>query len=486
MNGQNPNNPNNFGAESLGSSTLGSVNQVPNPNGYTSVSNNQSMENQGMRQNAAGEIPNASNPSPIPNLSGQEIVGRPEPMPNQNVGINTSPEMMAGTSAMPGSSPGIDIPPMQEPVARPIPGTEQEFAGNFSSNNVNNMAMNQNNLNANGFAEPNHQENIGQMPPKETKEKKKMSKVLFVILVIVLIAGVAFGVYYFLDISNNKVKLTTKTLNLGVGDNVSENISDYVAVTSGDVNSCALDITGIDNDKIGEYKAVITCGEETYESKVVVSDKTAPTVELQPVFKEVGSTVTVDEFVKSCTDPSNCTTTFKDESKVKENMATAGGPYEVEIEAKDSAGNSEVSKGMLYVAPYSIFAYSNCKSASSELTEYKGVKETTDIIPLGRPEAGTPSYMNIAIRRSKIVFDSKEEYDKAVGKKESKITIEGITGNATYNDNNKTIYIISDLSNETLNSENNGAFPVSFADFRTIYTNKGYTCSVTQEYTEEK
>ena len=50
-------------------------------------------------------------------------------------------------------------------------------------------------------------------------------------------------------------------------------------------------------------------------------------------------------------------------------------------------------------------------------------------------------------------------------------------GTAKYDDANKTLTISSDLPLATLNSENNGEFPVNFSDFRNLYTNKGYQCS---------
>ena len=444
MNGENQNNQfnnqNNLNGINLGSTTLGGVNPTPVPN----------------------NVPN-NNPNP-------------EFMPNYNQS-EVNPEPLINNAAMPNNA---------GPVAQPIPGTNpnQDYNNLMGSTvGTNGIPYGQpiNNNNNNNFVNPNKMENIGMVPPTEnsasSKKKKPMNKVLFIILILLLIGVVAYGVYYFLSISNNKVKLTVKTVNIGVGESISDKISDYVTVTKGDITTCQLNTRNINSNKIGEYKAIITCGEETYESKVVVSDKTAPTVELTPVFKTINETVKVEDFVKSCTDPSNCTTSFTNETAVNDYMKTAGGPYKVEIEAKDSAGNSATYTAELYVTNYSIVVYTNCTSESTQLNNYQASKIITDVLPIGRNDEGTFIYLGVSRRVVEYTFTNETEYAEVTKDKPSTITFDGVTGTAKYDDANKTLTISSDLPLATLNSENNGEFPVNFSDFRNLYTNKGYQCS---------
>ena len=75
---------------------------------------------------------------------------------------------------------------------------------------------------------------IGKVPPNahiEEKPKKKKSKALLIILVIVLIAGIGFGVYYYLGLGN-KVKLTLKNVKINIGETISTNVKDYIAIGS--------------------------------------------------------------------------------------------------------------------------------------------------------------------------------------------------------------------------------------------------------------
>lgn len=365
-----------------------------------------------------------------------------------------------------------NVPPVNEPVAQPIPGTE---------GTPNSYTLNYGNGNTNSFVEPKRNENIGIMPPNpNTNEKKKkpMSKVLFLLIVLILIAGVAFGVYYFLSMSK-KVKITPKTVTIGVGDVISDSLNDYVTVTKGDASTCSLNTTNVDSSKIGNYKVTITCGNDTYESTVVVSDLTAPEVKLVPVYKVVNETVDIKDFVLECIDPSNCTTKFVNESTVDNYLKTAGGPYKVEIEAKDSAGNAKTYTGELYVTSVKILVYLNAVSEEQTVENYQAKKTVTDIIPIGKIE-GTDglSYLNIARRNYKYVFSTKEEYEKVANKKEQTLTFDGVTGSASYDDKNMTITLSSDLPLDTLKTENNGNFPTSYQEMKALYDGKGYTTSI--------
>ena len=173
MNGQNPNlnngTNNGLNSETLGSTTLGMAQNTPNVEG-----------------------PNI-NPTPIPN-SGINSIPNATPMPNTTP--NVAPQVESLESA----------PMPTEPVARPIPGTEDMLTGNTVG--VNNNFTPSGNIN--GFTNSNKVENIGVVPPQnnDNKKKKPMNKILFIILIIALIGAVAYGVYYFLSVSNNTVKLT--------------------------------------------------------------------------------------------------------------------------------------------------------------------------------------------------------------------------------------------------------------------------------------
>ena len=444
MNGQNPNlnngTNNGLNSETLGSTTLGMAQNTPNVEG-----------------------PNI-NPTPIPN-SGINSIPNVAPMPNTTP--NVAPQVESLESA----------PMPTEPVARPIPGTEDMLTGNTVG--VNNNFTPSGNIN--GFTNSNKVENIGVVPPQnnDNKKKKPMNKILFIILIIALIGAVAYGVYYFLSVSNNTVKLTPKTVSIGVGETVPDDIKEYATITRGNASTCSVNTRNVDTSTVGEYEVTITCGKNTYKAKVVVSDKTAPVVEVNMVFKTINTTVRVEDFIKSCNDPSNCKTSFADEAKVNEYMTAAGGPYEVVIEAVDDAGNKADYTATLYVTSEDIFLFANFSSTEEILTEYKAKKVVNDIFAINR----TLVFLNAARRDYKYTFENAADYNEIVKNKENTITFDGITGTATYDDNNLSLVISTDLSLDTLKSENNGNFPTSYQEIQTIYKDtKGYTPSFIRSY----
>lgn len=430
MNGQDPNLNNGANGETLGMAS-------PQSLGQTNIN---------------------PNPTPVPNNNVNNIPN-PTPMPN-NV------ETLGGAQVE-----SLDMQP--GPVAQPIPGTEM-----LDSNPANNNGFMPNN-NLNSFAGSTKMESIGELPPQEPKKKKKMSKILFIIIILILIAGVAFGVYYFLKISNDTVKLEPKTITIGIGAGIIDNVEQYADVIKGDASTCSVDTKNINTQTMGEYTVEITCGNKVYNSTVVVADVTAPILNLGMAFKTINSDIKVDDFVSLCLDETGCTTSFKDEEKVKEYAKTAGGPYEIVIVAKDEAGNEAEYTTSLYVTSANIYIYINFASQEEKLTEYKAKKVTNDILAF---KEGL-EFLNVARRDYTYTFESDEDYNSIASTRDTNITFDGITGTVTYYDKTRTLVISTDLSLDTLKSENNGEFPTTYQDILGIYKDKkNYTPTFTKTY----
>lgn len=481
MNGQSPNNNQvnqggTTGVEGISASVLGNVaptttNVVETPS--PSVTPN----------TLSPQTPVSPTPQVEPTVAPTQPTPPVAPATNINAASTTPVEPTMQPTNI--AAQPLEQPVSTEPVAQPIPGTSATpytTATSLTGNTVGvgTPAVGQDNLNTNGFVEPNKVQNIGQVPPSNTvnnnKTKKGMNKTLFVVLIIVAIAAVAFGVYYFLSISN-KAKVTLKEVNIGVGETLSDNIKDYATI-SGDASSCTLNTRNINVQAIGTYPFSITCGGDVYEGTANVVDMLPPVATLNnAIYKTINSTVTVDEFVTSCTDASNCTTAFTNEAGVADYLKTAGGPYSVEISAKDDAGNETIYTSNLYVTPYQIKLFKDCESPSSEVSGYQVTKTTRDYLPIGYDANRVYSYLGVSQRIYTYVFADNSEYTSVIGDKPQTLTFDGITGAATYDDENQTITIYTDLSIDTLNSEANGAFPTTFVEINTYYTNLGYTCS---------
>ncbi len=432
MNGQDPNLNNGLGGQTLG---MANPNVVPNT--------------------AENPVPN---PSVVPNTAVNPV---PNPMPLEN---NSQVDSL-------GTMPS-------EPVARPIPGTEGLMPNNINDNNFTPLG------NVNGFTNSSKMENIGAMPPQGEKPKKKgkIGKILFVLLIILLMCGVAFGVYYFLSISN-KITVTTKTVSIGIGETVPDNVKEFVTVTKGNIDSCSVNTKNVDPNIIGEYEVTVTCGDDTYKTKIVVSDKNAPKVDLKIAFKTINSTVSVFDFVTLCIDETECSElAFADETKVNEYLTTPGGPYEVVIEAKDKYENKASYTTFLYVTASEINLFANFVSPEETLTDYKAKKTVTDVFAIG----GSLEFLNVARRDYKYVFEDETAYNEVVKEKNDTITFDGTTGLAIYDDEKLTLTISNDLSLETLKSENNGAFPITYQEIQVIYKDtKGYTPIFLTKYHDE-
>ena len=506
MNGQNPNNnqlnqgnPNvNNG---INASVLGSVS--PNPTQATPASPTPGVNvtptpvvntpNVAPQQSPATNVTPGPTPGPQvaqPNLNTQTPPVTPTGTvtPNMNAAqpqVNTAPNASVAPQPTPTpATPASSVTP--EPVAQPIPGTSgTPYQANSLTGNtvgVGTPTMGQDNLNSNGFVEPNKAENIGIVPPlnnpttNEPKKKKGMNKTLFVVLIIVAIAAVAFGVYYFLSISN-KVTVNLKEVTIGVGDTLSDNISDYATISGKNAGSCTLNIRNVDTQTIGTYNFTITCGDESFTGTVNVSDTTAPEVSLNTLYKVINSTATIDEFVASCTDPSECTTAFANENTLTSYLATAGGPYSIEITATDNAGNSGTYNAQLYVTPYDIRIFKNCESTSSEVSGYQATKTVSDYLPMGNNDTGALVYLGVSQRIYTYVFTNADEYNSVVGDKPQTLTFDSVTGQTVYDDDNLTFQITTDLSLDTLNTEAGGTFPTSYADIDNYYKNLSYTCN---------
>lgn len=425
------------------------------------------------------------------------------PLPEKTEVNNVPPVNPSLNESTPSFSTGV--PPMNEPVMldndaqtnptneetessteavlQPIPGTNPV--------NTPTVGLDPNNLNgnSNGFVEPNKVENIGTVPPPKENEKHPMKKVLFVLLILVLIAGVALGVYYYLSISQkSKITITPKndpTL-ISIGDKVSTSVVDYVTISGTDSKNCSVDVSKVNSKEAGEYEYTVTCGIEKgknkeYIGKVKVGDGSAPEVVTNIVYKKVGSTeLSVDDFIKSCTDASGCNVEFEGYQEVLEKLATVGGPYEVAIKATDGENNSATINGELYVVPFDFQLYYACSSQSEE-SEAGPNKTVVDKLAFGRNENNTVAYLNVGRREYKYEFNDEALYKEAVGQKGTTISYNVITGLAKYDDENLILTISTDLPYATLKSEITGNFPTTLSEFDTYYKNKGYSCSPTLE-----
>lgn len=431
--------------------------------------NEQNFNNLGQNQsNNLNEQPASQNPEPTIQT---QTVG--ESVNNSvNTNLNSTPvtNNVSDTISMSNN-------PQNNPVATPIPGTENNNMPNMGSSiGQDPGGISLGNINNNGFVEPTKVEDIGAVPPKQEKPKRPMNKVLFTIIIVILIGAVAFGVYYYLNMANNKVNVQIKDVTLGLGETLSDDINDYATITGGGAATCEKNINNVNTNALGDYNFTITCGEDTYTGTIHVVDKTAPTAQLKTVYKVINTTtISVDDFIVSCTDPSNCKYAFSNKETVNSYLSTAGGPYNVGITLSDDENNSKEVNAILYVSPSDITAIRSCTSLDSEIEGYSGSMTTTDNLVLGATENGL-GYLEISQRIYTYKFSNNDDYIQITNGKPETITFNNISGLAEYDDENYTLKIATDLSASTLDTEAGGVFDRTYSGLKNYYDQKNYTC----------
>ena len=499
MNGNNQDNQNNLNngvgmdPSSLGSVSLGNTTQ-PNPTEATPTVNvsdttqtvtpptgeqqanlvQSAIENIQSSITPAEQTPtpvaSAATPTPQPNPAPSvapstegttpnlEPASAPAPQPESLNPVNTA--NASATVASQPSNTQYSATAQSNSVLQPIPGTNPNATTNAQSTG-----------NSNGFVEPKKEESIGTIPPEQKPKKKKgINKILFILLILVLMAGVAYGVYYYLSMgkeTNNSITVDLKDVTLELNSEVPDDISSYATITGTDSKNCSVITTGIDTKKAGKYKYVVKCGDKKYEGNVTVLEDNELTIDLQEVVVSVGAeNVLAENFIvaDSC-NKKDCKFSFVDKDKVDEYLKTAG-TYEVDIKitAEDLEGTV---KGSLTVINEEIKLYLVCNLESNN-------KITTDKYAMGSEN----TYIGLAYRTHEYSFKSEEDYKKAVKDKESTITYDDITGNATYNDKDKILTISNKLTEEELKTEFANEVPTAYVDFYNHYITKGYECTI--------
>lgn len=303
------------------------------------------------------------------------------------------------------------------------------------------------------------------MPSK----KKGMNKLVFVLIVLLAMAAVGVGVYMFLHVSSSKAApVKVKNVEIEMGSTVSSLITDYATFYGIDYKTCSLDTTDIkDTNKANAlYPFAVTCGDTVYKGTAKIVDKTKPEVTLKKVNAQLNAEIKPEDFIESCKDNSTCSYTFKDELKLKDNLAQAG-TYEVPIIVKDESGNEIEVVGSLLV---------NANAADLYLVCTKGNDTFIEANKLGLVN----NEFNKVNTRSYTFKLTDEEYQtlKTESADKTEITYKNITGSVEFNDEDKTVVISKFLTYEELNKEAGTELPLQIGSLKEFYVNKGYDCNL--------
>ncbi len=313
------------------------------------------------------------------------------------------------------------------------------------------------------------EETIKANKPKEPKKKNDfLKKVLFVILVLALMAGVGFGVYYYLNLGTKKkvtkpAEFTLQNQVVYVGDILSTDLVEYGDFSKVDISSCSLDIQNVDISKEGQYDYSVMCNGTKYSAKITVLSKVEFTYQTKLVRKVAGSSYDISDFIVGKEDYDY---EFIENSAVINYFKNAGGPYNIGITLKDNNGNTLNAYAALVITHESPYITMNCQKKTNKVTEvntYSFNSSKTD--------------MGYTTRSFEYSYEDKKTYDKEKQKiVNGVLTIDEHTGIAIVNDNDLTITIVTELDNNSVPSELSSLN--SYNDIYNYYTNNGYVCKI--------
>lgn len=445
---------NNDTNNNLNGTVLGSVNNTNLNNGFNQMPNSpvETLDSNFGNQNPGITGSQVVNNNPISSQDGQNTFFNNPPVngmsqPNQGM-VNEVPNVQ------PSVEPAYTNPQSINPA--PMPG--------FENSNM-----------------------IGTTPPisfePEKKPKKKGDKILFIIIVLLALAGVGFGTYYVLnytDLLNNiqkeQVNVTTNNLEINVGDSLSTSIADYATITGTDTRNCSLNTNNVDVTKQGTYEYQVTCGETVKTGIVTVVDNTELVVNTKKVYKVKNDTLKASEFALNTDE--NLTYEFVDQTAVDSLLTGEYGTYIVKIKVTSQSGKTIEVDGTLVLIEYAIKGHLICTSKEQNITDSSAVMTVSEKFAIVND--GKNGYGNIAYEIHTFKFSDETEYTTYLAsyKNNNEITINNITGDTSFNDEELTITITNEKDNNVVINEYGLSNMEKYSSIKSYFsTTLGYTCT---------
>ena len=171
-------------------------------------------------------------------------------------------------------------------------------------------------------------------------------------MIIIVLFGVGFGTYYVLkytDILNNtpKITITTKTLDINMGEVLSNDINDYASVTGTDIKNCNINKDTVNTEVAGTYTYQITCGEIYKSGTINVVDNTELLVNTKSLYKAKGSTVEAKDFIANLNE--DYTYEILNSEEVNGYLNGEEGTYVVKIKATSGTKTKEVEAKLVII-----------------------------------------------------------------------------------------------------------------------------------------
>ena len=298
---------------------------------------------------------------------------------------------------------------------------------------------------------------------KEIKPSDILKKVLFTIVVLALMAGVSYGVYYYLSLGRKKANMVQLSdLEIYTGEILPSSILEYGKFNNVDVATCALDISQVDNSKAGTYKYFVKCGENKYEATVLVAEKIEIHLATNIKYQLSTETISPENFVST---ENAYNYLLVDGTKMYE-----AGLNNVEIKVKNDIDQEIIINGLLYIVDQVPTTLLVCTKEIDQFNEYVlSVKEYFAINNEG-------NNMNISLKGYVHKYNDEKKYNKVKNTiQNGKIKIDSHEGFAIVDDINHVIEIVNIMNADELPAD----LESNYMKIGSYYRNDlGYSCSI--------
>lgn len=172
-----------------------------------------------------------------------------------------------------------------------------------------------------------------------------------------IVVGIIFQIFLILIVtgcSGLSINLESDEFIVPVGESISTDVKDYVRASEEMLSKMTLDVSSVNTDVIGTYKAKITYEDEVKYFNIIVADELAPQMEIKSniINIDIKTVLNVDDVIKSITDYSKFEYGFSNDRTLADKYKTitptlsfgATGTYIVEILAKDEFDNYSVEE----------------------------------------------------------------------------------------------------------------------------------------------
>lgn len=302
----------------------------------------------------------------------------------------------------------------------------------------------------------------GSTPNPDKKPHDLLKKIVFTIIIILLMAGVGFGVYYYLSLANSKkggINPINKTIKLNerrvvVGTNINEYLKESF-------KNCQIDAQNIDGSKVGQYSYGLECNNMKYEGMLSVEEYENKNITTELTIVNQNDNVMPERFVKSF---SSYTYTFIDAKILKDNLAIPNSIYPVEINVFGEGINDKITS-LLYVTEKSPNYYLKC---SKDIDSYiYAIDEDNNTF-------------GACINQKDVTYDEKSFYNNLLNSKNGKLAYDGdLDYYIVYSESEFVIKYNKLISKEELDNEYAGLFPTEVDEVEQHYISKGYSCEKT-------